>query len=141
MSCAVCKMSRAVDSADEEEEQAEEDCPELVPIEAKQREVKEEEWGRGGEHPQGEIPLRIPGLASLAPGSRQTRKAGPRPVGGGAGWPQACRGGRGGLLEASCTVSLAWEDRPCQTQSPQDSCDPIALSCPKDVNFYRAYLA
>lgn len=27
-------MFRAVDSADEEEEQAEEDCPELVPIEA-----------------------------------------------------------------------------------------------------------
>uniref|UniRef100_A0A452G075 Zn regulated GTPase metalloprotein activator 1A n=1 Tax=Capra hircus TaxID=9925 RepID=A0A452G075_CAPHI len=33
-------MFRAVDSADEEEEQAEEDCPELVPIEAKQREEK-----------------------------------------------------------------------------------------------------
>ncbi|XP_070336492.1 zinc-regulated GTPase metalloprotein activator 1B isoform X3 [Odocoileus virginianus] len=36
-------MFRAVDSADEEEEQAEEDCPELVPIETKQREVEEEE--------------------------------------------------------------------------------------------------
>ncbi|XP_055284321.1 zinc-regulated GTPase metalloprotein activator 1B isoform X3 [Moschus berezovskii] len=36
-------MFRAIDSADEEEEQAEEDCPELVPIEAKQREVEEEE--------------------------------------------------------------------------------------------------
>lgn len=57
------------------------------------------------------------------------------------GWPQAYAGGRGGLLEASCAVSLAWEDGPCQTQSPQDSCDLIALSCPKDVNFYTAYLA
>lgn len=56
MSCGVCKMSRAVDSADEEEEQAEEDCPELVPIEAKQREVKEEEEKSG---PGAKIPVTI----------------------------------------------------------------------------------
>nr|XP_005900077.1 PREDICTED: COBW domain-containing protein 2 isoform X3 [Bos mutus] len=49
-------MSRAVDSADEEEEQAEEDCPELVPIEAKQREVKEEEEKSG---PGAKIPVTI----------------------------------------------------------------------------------
>uniref|UniRef100_A0AAA9SV81 Zn regulated GTPase metalloprotein activator 1 n=2 Tax=Bos TaxID=9903 RepID=A0AAA9SV81_BOVIN len=48
--------SRAVDSADEEEEQAEEDCPELVPIEAKQREVKEEEEKSG---PGAKIPVTI----------------------------------------------------------------------------------
>ena len=60
---------------------------------------------------------------------------------GGLGGPWLVGVGQGGLLEASCAVSLAWEDHPCQTQSPQDSCDPIALSCPKDVKFYRAYLA
>ncbi|XP_069432504.1 zinc-regulated GTPase metalloprotein activator 1B isoform X6 [Ovis canadensis] len=49
-------MFRAVDSADEEEEQAEEDCPELVPIEAKQREVKEEEEKSG---PGAKIPVTI----------------------------------------------------------------------------------
>lgn len=91
--------------------------------------------------------------APLAPGSRQTGRPAPG-LWGGLGWPLACGGvgrrvapglwggwGWGGLLEASCAVSLAWEDHPCQTQSPQDSCDPIALSCPKDVKFYRAYLA
>ena len=56
VSCGVCKMSRAVDSADEEEEQAEEDCPELVPIEAKQREVKAEEEKSG---PGAKIPVTI----------------------------------------------------------------------------------
>uniref|UniRef100_A0A8C2QT69 CobW/HypB/UreG nucleotide-binding domain-containing protein n=2 Tax=Capra hircus TaxID=9925 RepID=A0A8C2QT69_CAPHI len=49
-------MFRAVDSADEEEEQAEEDCPELVPIEAKQREVKEEKEKSG---PGAKIPVTI----------------------------------------------------------------------------------
>ena len=55
MSCAVCKMFRAVDSADEEEEQAEEDCPELVPIETKQM-VEEEEEKSG---PGAKIPVTI----------------------------------------------------------------------------------
>ncbi|KAB0362359.1 hypothetical protein FD754_006515 [Muntiacus muntjak] len=49
-------MFRAVDSADEEEEQAEEDCPELVPIETKQREVEEEEEKSG---PGAKIPVTI----------------------------------------------------------------------------------
>ena len=78
--------------------------------------------------------------APLAPGSRQTGRPAPG-LWGGLGGPWLVGGGQGGLLEASCAVSLAWEDHPCQTQSPQDSCDPIALSCPKDVKFYRAYLA
>lgn len=56
MSCAICKMFRAIDSADEEEEQAEEDCPELVPIETKQREVEEEEEKSG---PGAKIPVTI----------------------------------------------------------------------------------
>ena len=38
------------------------------------RELTEED---GGEHPQGEVLLRIPGLAPLAPGSRQTGRPAP----------------------------------------------------------------
>ncbi|XP_058929318.1 zinc-regulated GTPase metalloprotein activator 1B isoform X1 [Kogia breviceps] len=44
-------MFRAIGSADEEEEQAEEDCPELVPIKTKQREEKEETSGPGAKIP------------------------------------------------------------------------------------------
>lgn len=56
MSCAVCKMFRAVDSADEEEEQAEEDCLNWSPLRRKgnQREVKEEEEKSG---PGAKIPV------------------------------------------------------------------------------------
>ncbi|XP_059780837.1 zinc-regulated GTPase metalloprotein activator 1A isoform X4 [Balaenoptera ricei] len=44
-------MFRAIGSADDEEEQAEEDCPELVPIKTKQREEKEETSGPGAKIP------------------------------------------------------------------------------------------
>ncbi|KAF5912746.1 hypothetical protein HPG69_007736 [Diceros bicornis minor] len=43
-------MLQAVGAVDEEEEQAEEDCPELVPIETKQRE-EEEKSGPGAKIP------------------------------------------------------------------------------------------
>lgn len=43
-------MSQAVGAVNEEEEQAEEDCPELVPIETKQRE-EEEKSGPGAKIP------------------------------------------------------------------------------------------
>ena len=46
-----------------------------------------------------------------------------------------------GPREASFPASLAREGHTYQAQSHQDSCDPVALSCPKDDNFYRAYLA
>ncbi|XP_007466827.1 PREDICTED: COBW domain-containing protein 2-like isoform X2 [Lipotes vexillifer] len=44
-------MFHALGSADGEEEQAEEDCPELVPIKTKQREEKEETSGPGAKIP------------------------------------------------------------------------------------------
>ncbi|KAJ8782347.1 hypothetical protein J1605_010326 [Eschrichtius robustus] len=44
-------MFHAIGSADDEEEQAEEDCPELVPIKTKQREEKEETSGPGAKIP------------------------------------------------------------------------------------------
>ncbi|XP_057404476.1 zinc-regulated GTPase metalloprotein activator 1A isoform X2 [Balaenoptera acutorostrata] len=44
-------MFRAIGSADDEEEQAEEACPELVPIKTKQREEKEETSGPGAKIP------------------------------------------------------------------------------------------
>ncbi|KAM9082052.1 zinc-regulated GTPase metalloprotein activator 1A isoform 1-T2 [Megaptera novaeangliae] len=44
-------MFRAIGSADDEEEQVEEDCPELVPIKTKQREEKEETSGPGAKIP------------------------------------------------------------------------------------------
>ncbi|XP_033296115.1 COBW domain-containing protein 1 isoform X2 [Orcinus orca] len=44
-------MFHAIGSADGEEEQAEEDCPELVPIKTKQREEKEETSGPGAKIP------------------------------------------------------------------------------------------
>ena len=56
MSCVLCKMFCAIDSADEEEEQAEEYCPKLVPTEAKKREVEEEEEKSG---PGAKIPVTI----------------------------------------------------------------------------------
>lgn len=43
-------MSQAFGAVDREEEPAEEDCPELVPIEAKQRE-EEEQSGPGAKIP------------------------------------------------------------------------------------------
>lgn len=43
-------MLPAIVTGDEEEEQAEEDCPELVPIETKQRE-EEEKLGTGAKIP------------------------------------------------------------------------------------------
>lgn len=51
--CACCRpaeMSQAFGAVDEEEELAEEDCPELVPIEAKRRE-QEEKPGPGAKIP------------------------------------------------------------------------------------------
>ena len=40
----LASMFPALGCVDEEEEQAEEDCPELVPIETKQREEEEEKY-------------------------------------------------------------------------------------------------
>uniref|UniRef100_A0A5F9C7I2 CobW C-terminal domain-containing protein n=1 Tax=Oryctolagus cuniculus TaxID=9986 RepID=A0A5F9C7I2_RABIT len=45
------EMLQAVRAVDEEEEYAEEDCPELVPIETKQREEEEEQYGPGAKIP------------------------------------------------------------------------------------------
>ena len=47
--------------------------------------------------------------------------------------------GRSGPPEASFAVSLAREDHSYQVQSHQDRGDPIALNCPEDDNFSRAF--